>query len=257
MKQKSENRKAMPKFLFVMIGSLLLGALIGICIVIMDDSWTNTFAAILQQFFVTASAYLLWLSAFISALGVFLCHKKAKSLFVVLQEDDEETLEKIDHLLNIGLLINSICLILAYFLVGIPFCFMPEMGLTVFLICMAGFVVCLAVMVIGQQKIVDFTKKLYPEKRGSVYDMKFQKKWFETCDEAERAAIGQASYASYKATNAACLILWMALVIGNMLFDIGLMPIAVVTIIWLVSTVSYCVHAMKSGKSVHHPNTQW
>ena len=113
------------------------------------------------------------------------------------------------------------------------------------------------VMAIGQQKIVDLTKKLYPEKRGSVYDVKFEKKWFESCDEAERTAIGQAAYHAYKATNMTCLLLWMVLVIGNMLFDFGLMPIAVVTLIWLISTVSYCLHAMKYGKGIKHPNTPW
>lgn len=256
MKTKSENRKAMPKFLLTMVGSLLLGAVIGVCIVFADGDWTEAIVDGLKNGLIAAAPWLIWGSAFVSALGVFLCHRKAKHALPCLQEDDEELLEKIDSVLNWGLLINSICLILAYFLISIPFCFMADLVPAVLLISMVGFVACLVVMIIGQQKLVDLTKKLYPEKRGSVYDMKFQKKWFETCDEAERAAIGQAAYASYKATNMTCLLLWMVLVIGSMLFDIGLMPIAVVTIIWLVSTVSYCLHTMKAGKNVHHPNTQ-
>ena len=240
-----------------MLCSLLLGVLIGVLIVFSGGDWTENFTNLLQQGLIITVPYLIWISAFVSAGGVFYCYKKAQKYFVDLHDDDEDTLERIDGLLNSGLLINSISLILAYFLIGVPFCYMSDMGPINFLICMAGFIVCLAVMIVGQQKIVDLTKKLYPEKRGSVYDLKFTKKWFETCDEAERAAIGQASYASYKATNTTCLILWMALVIGNLLFNIGLMPIAIVTIIWLISTVSYCIHAMKAGKNVHHPNTQW
>jgi len=188
---------------------------------------------------------------------VFFFYKKAKSEFNHLQEDDEEAVERIDSLLNWGLLINSICLMLAYFLTSVPFCYMEDMGAGAFLLSLIGFLVCLVVMIIGQQKIVDLAKKLYPEKRGSVYDTKFEKQWFNSCDEAERAAIGQAAYAAYKATNLTCMLLWMALVIGAMLFEIGVLPIAVVTIIWLVSSVSYCRHAMKAGKTVHHPNTQW
>ena len=45
-----------------------------------------------------------------------------------------------------------------------------------------------------QQKIVDLERRINPEKRGSVYDMKFQKTWMDSCDEAERAQIGQACY---------------------------------------------------------------
>ena len=257
MKEKSENRKAMPKFIFIMIGSLLLGALIGVLIVFMDQDWATSFADTTRQSLISAAPYLIWITALVSAIGVYLCHNKAKIRFSSLRDDDDEALAQIDSLLNIGLLINSLALILSYFLIGIPFCFMADMGAIVFLICMAGFVVSLGVMMIGQQKMIDLTKKVYPEKRGSVYDIKFQKKWYETCDEAERATIGQASYTSYKATNTTCLVLWMALIIGNMLFKTGLLPIAIVTIIWLISTLSYCIHAMKVGKSVHHPHTDW
>lgn len=257
MKTKSENQKAMPKFILIMLGSLLVGALIGVGIVLSDGDWTASIAEALKSGLITASPWLIWGSAAVSALGVFCCYQKAKHAFLVLQEDDEAAVEKIDTLLNYGLLINSICLILSFFFVGIPFCFFKESEAMSFLSNLAGFIVCLIAMAIGQQKIVDLTKKLYPEKRGSVYDVKFEKKWFESCDEAERAAIGQAAYHAYKATNMTCLLLWMVLVIGNMLFDFGLMPIAVVTLIWLISTVSYCLHAMKYGKGIKHPNTPW
>ena len=33
-----------------------------------------------------------------------------------------------------------------------------------------------------------------PEKTASVYDMKFQKKWLETCDEAEKIIVGKCAF---------------------------------------------------------------
>ena len=33
-----------------------------------------------------------------------------------------------------------------------------------------------------QQMTVDFQKIMNPEKQGSVYDLRFQKKWEESCD---------------------------------------------------------------------------
>ena len=49
------------------------------------------------------------------------------------------------------------------------------------------FLASVAVLVVLQQKIVDLERRINPEKRGSVYDMKFQKTWMDSCDEAERA----------------------------------------------------------------------
>ena len=103
----------------------------------------------------------------------------------------------------------------------------------------------MAATIIGQQKIVDFEKKLNPEKRGSVYDSKFAKKWYESCDEAERSIICQAALSAYRAGNTACLILWALLIVGHMLFNSGLLPIAVVTVFWLILTLSYSLKAYR------------
>ena len=35
----------------------------------------------------------------------------------------------------------------------------------------------MVVTVIAQNRIVNFTKEINPEKKGSVYDLKFQKTW--------------------------------------------------------------------------------
>lgn len=95
------------------------------------------------------------------------------------------------------------------------------------------------------KKIVDFTKKLSPEKHGSVYDTKFATEWYASCDEAERSIISQAAFSAYNAANIACLALWALLIVGQMLFRFGLMPIAVVTILWLILTLTYSVKALQ------------
>jgi len=40
-----------------------------------------------------------------------------------------------------------------------------------------------------------------PEKTASVYDMKFQKKWLETCDEAEKIIVGKCAFKAFNITN--------------------------------------------------------
>ena len=71
-----------------------------------------------------------------------------------------------------------------------------------------------------------------PEKKGSIYDEKFQKLWWESCDEAERRQIGQASYKAYSTASKFCAYFWGALFLGNMIFDYGFLPGAAVLVVW-------------------------
>lgn len=48
---------------------------------------------------------------------------------------------------------------------------------------------------------------------------------------------------AYRAGSVACLILWALLIVGHMLVNAGLLPIAVVTVFWLVLTLSYSLKA--------------
>ena len=249
MKQKSENRKAMPKFILTMIGALILGGALGVAIVFAEGHWAASLSAALTKALATAAPWLLTADAIINTVVVWSLYKKAQRIFKSLQDpEDEEQLDRIETILNSALIVNNICNIASYFFIGIAFCYLSKIQPMMFVLCLAAFICCMASMLIGQQKLVDFTKKLNPEKQGSVYDMKFAEKWYDSCDEAERAQICQAAFTSYKATNLTCVLLWLVLVLGNMLFDFGLMPIAVVTLIWLISTVSYCVKAMRLGK---------
>lgn len=61
---------------------------------------------------------------------------------------------------------------------------MIEKHLNMYVLAIVTFLVILAEGVIIQQKVVDINKIMYPEKTASVYDLKFQKKWVDSCDEA-------------------------------------------------------------------------
>ena len=90
-----------------------------------------------------------------------------------------------------------------------------------------------------QRRIVDLTRRINPEKQGSVYDFQFRKKWLASCDEAERQRIGQAAYRSYAVTTYACLFVWLALVLVNVLVPIGPLPIAAVMVPWALGQFTY------------------
>ena len=48
-----------------------------------------------------------------------------------------------------------------------------------------------------QAVVVRAMQRLAPEKRGNVFDLRFQKDWYASCDEAERQRIGECGYHTY------------------------------------------------------------
>lgn len=115
-------------------------------------------------------------------------YRGAKGLFESWDGEEETVMDRAEEKLSWGLLVISVQMVLDLF-------FFPAgtigQGLGA-LWSVLLFVVSLLGLVLAQQKIVDLTRKMNPEKQGSVYDPKFQKKWFESCDEAEQKQIGQA-----------------------------------------------------------------
>ena len=103
--------------------------------------------------------------------------------------------------------------------------------------------------VILQQKCVDTAKQTNPEKKASVYDMRFQKKWMEDCDEAEKIMIGKCAFKAYSATNAVCTVLAIVLAVCALVFDIGFLPSFTVCLIWAVNISMYCKEAMRYSEA--------
>lgn len=77
------------------------------------------------------------------------------------------------------------------------------------------FIAVLALAVLLQQKTVDLVKEMNPEKKGSIYDEKFQKLWWKAATRPERRQIGQASYKAYSTASKFCAYFWGALFHGT------------------------------------------
>lgn len=249
-KVKSENRRALPLFLVIVGCSLVLGVLFGMAAVKSDGAdWKTVFTAALTWFFAHCSSWLL-LALTVSMLVVGLVSlSRAKKQIAALEQTEDGDAAPADHTLSAGINYMSLAQIVGFFLFAAVMCGVPEMGLVSFLVGLAAFITLLVVVMVMTQRLVDLAKRLYPEKRGSVYDVKFQKKWLDSCDEAEKAVIAQAAFSAYSATNTVCLLLWLAFVLGHMLFDTGLLPIFAVSLIWFVSFAAYCSKAAKLEKS--------
>ena len=243
---KKDNRKALPKFLLIIVISFIFGLLMstlkfnkGLTI---KELFTN-FGII----FTNNAPYTLWALTIILSLASMYYLKKAHSLFNSWDGEDEKTIADSEMKINYVILFTSINLILGFLLFG-TFTLKNDSDFIPALILLAGFIVMLALTTFLQQKAVDLVRKINPEKQGSIYDSKFKDKWLASCDENEIRQIGQSSYKSYVATTLTCIILMLVTFIAKDILEFGLYPFVIIAIIWLVSTVTYIVEAIRINK---------
>ena len=152
------------------------------------------------------------------------------------------------------MIISNINLILTFFFFGAgvvldDYIFDLDNNFYKVIVFFLSYVVNIAIIVKMQQKQIDFEKVLNPEKRGSVYDTKFVEKWEESCDERERLMIYKSSYKAFKITNRACVAIWVILILINTTWNVGIMPVLIITIIWAILICSYSIEAMKLEKN--------
>ena len=250
---RQENKKAIPKFILIFVGSLIFGLVLGFTLSFLKFENFGDALSAFGRFFSTRLAGWLLCACPVVELAVGLpLYFGAKKCLAAWDGEDEAVSEDIERKLSVCIWISNMAAVLGFFLAAGLFAGMEQgmfkqagMGTFHAFLGLGGFLVNLFVSIVFQQKLVDMAKKLNPEKHGSVYDPKFQKKWLDSCDEAERAVIGQCALKAYRATSTACMALWMVFVLGGMYFDWGFLPAMAVCTVWGVGQSVYCYWSIK------------
>ncbi len=260
--RKEDKNKVGLFAVILMISGFLGGVLgaIGIGLVESMEESGMTFVEFWNQlqrdFAVPASFLLIILDViFIIISFSFLC--KAKKLWKS-DMDEDEKYDAVDKKLSMSIIFTNVTYFINFAFFGFAFyaamsfvegvspnwlhVYMRMIDLVVF---MATLFISLAI----QRSCVNLTKLMNPEKKGSIYDMKFDKVWYASCDEAERMQIGLASYKAFQAVNNTLIILLVIFVLGAMFFEIGILPIIVITVIALVNNITYGVASIKLGSN--------
>ena len=252
---RNANRKAMPKFLLVLAVSMVVGGAAGYSAA--KFGLDKLAGAIRNAGMVFGTHMAPWLMAAIAVILPVICipiYRSAKKLLGTWDGEDENISDAIDGKLSIVIWISSVSLILSYFLIAASYSggfatFDSKERTIVFFVGIAVFFAMMVEAVLIQQKCVDTAKQTNPEKKASVYDMRFQKKWMEDCDEAEKIMIGKCAYKAYIATNTVCTALAIVLAICALVFDIGFLPSLVVCLVWIVNLSAYCKEAMRYSRA--------
>lgn len=168
--------------------------------------------------------------------------------------ENEEICDKFEEKLSVIMWITGAALIISYFLLSASYSggfiiLDNEENILPFFIGIIAFSAIMIESIIIQQKCVDAVKKTNPEKTASVYDVKFKKKWLDSCDEAEKILIGKCAFKAYSATNTVCAILAPVLAICALIFGMGFLPSLVVCIIWIINHSVYCKESLKYSKA--------
>lgn len=253
---QQENKKALPKFILIFVLSLVVGVILGFTMSFLEFENFGALLGAFWSFFATRLAGWLLCACPVVELAVGLpLYFSAKNQTAAWDGEDETVSDAIDRKLSVCIWITSMATILNFFLAAGHFAGMAgdiflraSMGPVHVFLGLGAFLVNLFMTMVFQQKLVDATKQLYPEKRGSVYDTKFQKKWLDSCDEAERAIIGQCAMKAYRAMSTACLVLWAVFVMGGMFFEGGFLPAMAICVVWGAGQSVYCYWSIKLSK---------
>ena len=247
---KKENKKAFKKFLAVIIIGGLCGGIVGGLIGYATGHGVLSPEETVKNALFIITPYMLPLILIVGG-GIMLYHyRRAKAQYKVWDNEDEYAMNEIEMSISKSMTATTVSSITGLFFMGVHiFSLMQnaraDRAVSTEMLIMLGFIIMMFIFVYCQKKLVDFTRVLNPEKKGSVLDTNFQDVWLESCDEAEKLNIYQSAYAAYKFMNVFLIVLWAITMFIAIGFGTGLLAMAMISASWLALNLTYSLKAMK------------
>ena len=237
---KKADKKALPKFLLILLISAVIGFAAGILIGMAGKIGTEALHEMLKSFWLISAPWYFPVFTLFLLLPAFLLTAGVRKKIDALPEDDEAGVKALDRQLSVSLSLSSFYVIGIYFSLAVGLSnlaepYFQEGWIIPFIEVIAGMILMIPV----QRRAITLTQYLYPEKKGSIFDTKFSKVWMESCDEREKMIVYKAAYASYQATSKACVLLFLLTALGSTEFGYGPLPSALILMIWLIQIASY------------------
>ena len=257
---KKQDKKYFKSFILIMICSALGGGVVGASMTrVFDYASKNDIYRMLGDMQLSMAPIFCGLTVvllvlYLLVLSVVYCRTQ-KDMYEIDVEDDA-VYKKLEAKISVGLIVSNVGYLLGFMTFGIGSYCMPKTSengtLTVVLFCVnvVALFGMVAAMMFFQNRFVNLYKELSPEKQVSTYDMKFQKKWLENCDEAERMMIYQASYQVYRIMNRVYTGAAVILGIVGMGFEIGIFPFIIVMLLWITSQIIYFVASVRPSSTI-------
>ena len=251
VENKKEDKKFFGKFLIILACSFVVGIVAGFGMAFMKAVDAATVISDAIYGFVTAVAPYVSV-AFVLVMGTVLlfAYSTSKKWIAAWDGENEEEYQKIDNFLGNILSAFNIGTVITYFFFAVGFEDILGRSGMADACYLLGFIAALALIIFGQNVIINLTKEMNPEKKGSVYDTKFIDKWEDSCDEAEKILIYKSAYKTYVMMSHVFIGLWVFCVFGSHVFSWGLMPVTMVSVLWLCQICFYTHYSKYYSK---HP----
>lgn len=249
---KQQNKKARGSFSLIMIASVIFGGIIGFSaghFSVDLENLTPILGKAVTNGIGSAAPFIMLVMFIVTLIYVVSSFSKCKKRWDAEKDTNDDIYDELDEKLTNILSVIQVYTIVSYFLFAAAFYYAIYVTGTVwFLMALIVFIIDIVLILGYQKKVVDFTKIMNPEKQGSIYDMKFQEKWMDSCDEMEKQMIWQCGFKAYQTANAMCVVLWTVFTCMALFLKISLWPVAIVSLFWLVLTVSYLAEGRRIEK---------
>lgn len=261
---KKEDKKAFKKFFGVLVLAFFVGIIVGIGSAFIGDVLENQ---PVKEAILTALQYLAIYGGYffttVLLIVSIVLYKKSRKEYIAWDEEDEDILEGLETKISYVIWFSNLIMFGSYFFfaTGVWAADLVEIkgalaqDATGFWFSLGAVFLHMAyaliVSCIIQQKAVNLTKEINPEKRGSIYDTKFQDKWLANCDEAERFAVYKCSFKTFKVMQLTGMVLWVICLIGQMIFGTGVFATIIVTLFMIIQISVYSVQGIYFAK---HPS---
>lgn len=261
---KREDKKAFRKFIVLLGLAFVIGIGVGIGSSLLQEIMAN--AALTEKLLKAVKIMAIYggyVFTTIIAIVSLVLYNRSRAEYTAWDEEEEEVLCKIESRLAYVLWFSNLVVYMAYFFFSVGVWATGLLGTKcaegssdkAFWISLAAvllhIVYAMAIACIIQQKAVNLSKEINPEKSGSIYDMKFHDKWLRSCDEAERYAIYKCSFKTFKTMQITGMILWLVCLIGQIMFGTGVFATIIVTVFMIIQTSVYSVQGIYFAK---HPS---
>jgi len=253
MESKKEDKKHLGKFFLLLIGGFVLGIVMGFVMAFAEDveSLPETISGGVYNFAQAVAPYFGVVFCAIMVIVLLVVKSKVAKMIKAWDGEDEDEYKRIDCILGNALTALNVGTIVEYFFFAVGFEGIVGRSGFADACYFFGFIATLVVVMVGQQIIINMTKQVNPEKKGSIYDMKFIDKWEDSCDEAEKILIYKSAYSTYTKMSGLFVGLWVFCIFGNGFFNFGLMPVTLVSLIWLCNV---CIYTYYSKYYEKHPD---
>lgn len=251
---KTANRKALPRYLLLMLLGVVLG--IGLSVFARGYDYDVLYFRIKRAGDVFKMDVAPWLSlavAVVVPLVSAIVYKRAKKLLVTWDGKDVAPVVAAEKKISFLLWLSGSALILSCFLV----CASYSGGLAVLrysnnpvplFASAVSFLSIYIERIVIRKKCVDALNIAKPGEKISVLDVHFAKKLLSSSGDAEKLMIGKCAYTALRASNTACLFLAVLCIFSTLYFDVGFLPSLLVCAIWLVNHTAYQIAALKCAK---------